>query len=530
MTLTGLGRETRAARAETDGVSWRLSAGVPGVGADLAAVRKVAVAVDDLVRDGLPPLVETAAAVDLGTLAPKNGRVDVAALRAAAPQVTRAATAVRTARERVEAIRSDDLLPQTKAGVAELRRGLGQAARVTELAQRVSALLPAMLGVDGPRTYLLLFQNLAEARATGGMPGAYVVMEANQGAVRIIEQGTAGALGDFERPVLRLDPALRALYTDRLGQYPADVNLTPHFPTAAALAREMYRQRSGHTVDAVLATDPVTLSYLLAVTGPITMPVGEPLRADNAVRKLLSEVYAAMMPADQDQYFAAAARGAFDALTGQPHDMARLVQQVARAAGERRILMWSADPHEQRLISGTTLDGELPITDRTTPTVGVFLNDGTGAKLDYYLTYAAELTATSCRPDGSRELRLRVTLGSTAPRSGLSQDVTGLAMAGEPYTIRTNVSIFSPTGGTVTDARLDGAQAPLMTGVERRRWVAIVTVDLKPGSSQTLQVTMLTGIPPAGAGPMLSPRLWTSPGVNPWKVSVRPAEACRAMR
>jgi hypothetical protein len=527
--LASLQQETRAARAETDDPGWRLGGKVAWAGSDLAAVRTVAVAVDDLAMQGLPPLVETAGAIDLGALAPKNGRVDLAAVQKAAPRIATAAAAVRRARDRVAAIDTGKLLPQTRAGVKEVGQGLQRAARITDTAVRVSALLPAMLGANGPRTYLLVFQNLAEARATGGMPGAFIVVSADQGTVRFVDEGSAAsALQTFQGPVLPLDPAMRALYTDRPGEFPADVNLTPHFPTAAALAREMYRRRSGRTVDGVIATDPVALSYLLAAEGPIALPNGTKLTSDNAVRTLLSDVYAKVAPTVQDQYFATVARAAFDVLMREPRDMAGLVAQLARAVGERRILMWSADPQEEQHLAGTMLEGALPITDRVSPTVGVFLNDGTGAKLSYYLTHAADLTTVACRPDGSMELKLQVTLGSTAPSSGLSKDVTGLALAGQPYAIRTNVSIFSPTGGTVMDARLDGAQAPLLTGVERRRAVAIVTVDLKPGEKRTIEAVLLTGIPPAGAGPTGRPRLWTSPGVTPWTLNVHSAELCPA--
>ena len=91
----------------------------------------------------------------------------------------------------------------------------------------------------------------------------------------MVGQGTASNdLGGFDSPVLRLDPAMRQLYTDRLGIHPADVNFTPHFPTTAILAREMYRRRSGHVVDGVVATDPVALAYLLRATGPVPLPSG----------------------------------------------------------------------------------------------------------------------------------------------------------------------------------------------------------------------------------------------------------------
>ena len=109
--------------------------------------------------------------------------------------------------------------------------------------------------------------------------------------------------------MLPLSDADRALYTDKMAMFAADVNLTPDFPTAAALAREMYRQRSGRTVDGVLATDPVALSYLLGAVGPVKVPGGKDLTSRNAVLVLLSETYMRnTVPENQDRYFAAAAR------------------------------------------------------------------------------------------------------------------------------------------------------------------------------------------------------------------------------
>ncbi len=51
-------------------------------------------------------------------------------------------------------------------------------------------LLPPMLGADGPRDYLVVFQNLAEPRATGGMFGSFAVVHTDQGKVTVLDEGT----------------------------------------------------------------------------------------------------------------------------------------------------------------------------------------------------------------------------------------------------------------------------------------------------------------------------------------------------
>jgi len=521
-TLAALRVETAAARAETADPAWRAGQRAPVVGYDLAAVRTVTVALDDLARDALPAMVETAGRVRLGTLVPRDGRVDLRGLARAAPRLADAEVAVALARDRIAAIEVDSLATPVRDAVVRLRDGLSRAAVDTATVARTAALLPAMLGADGPRTYLVLLQNLAEPRATGGMPGAYVVLRADRGAVEIVEQG---APAEFERPVLPLDKALRSLYSERMATYAADVNFSPDFPTAAVLAREMYRLRSGRTVDGVLATDPVALSYLLVALGPVAVPGGPTLTAGNAVRVLLSDVYA-RSGSSPDEYFAAAARAIFTALLRRPLDARALLAQVARAAGERRILVWTADERQRARLDGTVLSGALPALDGARPAVGLFVNDGSGAKLGYYLRPAASLAVGGCRPDRRRELALRVTLGSTAPRSGLPPSVLGLGLAGDPYTLRTYLAVYSPTRGAIGPVRLDGSTVRVGAGFQRRRAVAIVRVDLRPGQTRTVETTVFTGAAEDGWRSGVTPSVWTTPGVADWPVTVHPGGPC----
>ena len=146
--------------------------------------------------------------------------------------------------------------------------------------------------ISGPRTYLVVFQNPAELRATGGIFGSYAVVQADQGRITIIDQGASSrTLGFFDPPVAELTPEQIDLYSQLMAQYPQDVNFTPDFPTAAPLFSEMYRLRSGNTVDGVLAIDPVALSYLLEGAAPIDVGDGVSITADNLVPILLSTAY-----------------------------------------------------------------------------------------------------------------------------------------------------------------------------------------------------------------------------------------------
>jgi len=536
-TLAALQEETAAARSAGDTLGWRVGSHVPLVGTDVLAVRTVAAAVDDIARQALPGLVDAADDITGGGLLPSGGRLALDPLRAAAPALAAADEVAQRARRQLDTIRTEDLIPRVRTAVAQAADGVDRLAALTASAARAARLLPTMLGGDRPRTYLMIFQNPAEIRASGGMPGAFAVLRADHGAVSMVSQGGAAAdLKAFEKPVLPVDPAMQKLYGDRLTTFPANVNLTPHFPTTATLIREMYRVRTGVTVDGVVSVDPVALSYLLGATGPLAMPDGPPLRAETVVRLLLVDAYLGVDGPDlaavkaKDQYFATAARTVFESLTGGAGAPLAVLAALAKAAGERRILLWNADPAEQALLDGTPMQGVLPLYDGAAPTVGVFLNDGTGAKLSYYLSGGAALTTGDCLADGRRQLRLRVTLGSDAPDHGLPDYVLGLRLGGDAYTMRTQVLIFSPTGGGVDDVRLDGKPALVGAGSERRRSVAVVMVDLAPGQRRTLEATLVTGAPPrdapAAAGAPVEPALQLTPAVTQWKISTETGKAC----
>jgi hypothetical protein len=83
--------------------------------------------------------------------------------------------------------------------------------------------------------------------------------------------------------------------------------------------------------------------------------------------------------------------------------------------------------------------------------------------------------------------------------------------------------VFSPTGGTVADANLDGTELEFGTGFEHGRAVAVATVDLPPGARSTISFTVITGPLPARK---VSPRLVTTPMVSPWKTEIGRAGSC----
>lgn len=506
-TLDALQRQTAASRSSSGDTIWWAAGHTPYAGKNLAAIHAVAEALDDLARGTFPGLLR----IDLAALLPHGGRVDVAAIARSASDIAAAEAAAEAVRSRFTTP-ATGLVDSVAEAVTQLHATLDRLVRITAAARQAAAVIPPMLGAKGDRTYLLAFQNPAEVRATGGMMGAYAVVRVSDGRPKIVKQGAGTGIGMFKRPVLRLNEDVQRLFGVLPGIYPADVNLSPHFPAAAEIYREMYRRDSGEKVDGVIAVDPVALAYLLRATGPIQIPGSDALASTTAVRSLLSDIYR-RPPDAQDPYFARSAKAVFDALLTRTVDPRTVAAAFTRATEERRLLFWSAHPDEQKIIADTAVGGVLP-DQEARPSVGVYLNDGTGAKLSYYLTQHVELRVGACRPDQRRELALTVTLGSTAPRSGLSESVLGYkerpSASADRYTFRTLVSVYSPVGGAVLRARLDGKPIGLGAGRERRHQIGVAAVDLSPGQRRVLEVDLLTPVTDIGVADLRLTPLATS--------------------
>ncbi len=507
--------DTAAAHRLTRDPVWSAATRLPGVGDDLRAVRTVSAVADRVAAGVLQPL---AGPRGLGALTAARARGAgpaplVAALAAAQGPLAGAQQQLRAGTAELAAVDTRRLDRRVAGPTVQLRNRLVAADTDLDTAVRASRVVPAMIGGEQPRTYLVLFQNLAEARSLGGVPSAFAVVRAQRGTVTLLAQGSSGDVGPFRTPVLDLGPGYRQLLADRTGRYLQDVTAAPWFPDTAVLAREMWRRTSGQLVDGVVATDPVMLSRLMAVTGPIPLPGGGTVGAAGISELVQSEVYRRYPdPAVQDRFFAGTAAAAFSALVRYRGDPVALVRAAAGGVTEGRLLVWDARPAVQASLTGTVLAGvpggtAAPGAER--PLVAVYLNDGTGSKMSWYLRREVRVTEGERSPDGLRRLRARVVLSSTAPATGLSGYVTGAGLHGvPPGTMRVTVWAVGSGAGSVVGVRLDGRATPLGAYRLHGRPVGALTVDVAPGGTRALDFDLLA---PPGRG---SPRVVLQPMVQ----------------
>ena len=391
----------------------------------------------------------------------------------------------------IDGIDTTPLVSPLRDAVGEVSTLISQAHGAADALNRTAALLPPMLGADGPRNYLIVFQNNAEWRSLGGIVGAMVLVHTENGQITLGAQASSSDFTRYDEPVVPLTEEEIRLFSERPATYVQNVTQIPDFTRDAPIIQAMWERETGTTIDGVLSLDPVALSYLLEATGPIPLPTGDELNSDNAVQLLLNEVYLRYEdPAEQDAFFAVAAASVFASLTSGAADPAALVSALGRAGEEHRLMIWNASPEEQAVLDGTTLQGRLAPVDASTAEFGVYLNDGTGSKMGYYMQVAAG--AESCTPG---EATLRVTLRNAAPAdaASLPSYITGGGNFGiPPGEVETVSYIYLPEGANLLSATLAGSEESpgLGGGTDAGRQVLTWTTQLPPGSEITLDVTV----------------------------------------
>lgn len=517
--------QTRRAARATGGGLYNASTNLPFVGDDLAAVRTVSSTADRLVSDVLPRLTSAIEAVNPETLAPVDGRVDLAPFMGIKDEVISADDAVRGALADIQAVDRQGLMGPLASAMDELQAQVLRVSQQTKTASRAVQLLPPMLGADGPRQWIVLAQNPAEQRPLGGIVGAVLTLTTDDG--RITKGETANSpvfqvLDGAEEPILPATEEEEVLFADQLGRFIQNVTGTPDFPRAAEFAQAMVSQVMGIDADGVIAFDPVALQSIIGATGDISFvdPLGDTvtLTADNTANFLLSEVYQRYPDPDvQDEVFAEAAGTIFSQMTsGGGFSAQAIMDALDQAATQGRLMVWSAHPEEQALLQDTILSGALRGTNELpngeiAPVVGIYTTLLTQSKLGFYIETTAEVTHSQLLVDGSQEFQVSVTFhNSLTPEIAATLPDYVIGEADRSGINPLMLYVTAPTGGTF-DAIADGEgrEWPTSFATLNDLEVAWMAFGLSPGDTFTLNFDIWSGPDQPG-----EPVLRITPGVS----------------
>lgn len=258
--------------------------------------------------------------------------------------------------EQVSAIPADyaQTLDQAKIQVLQLGSILDKLIDLEDLYLRI---------FGSNKTYLLIFQNYDEQRATGGFIGTFGVLKTNHGQISKL---TIDSIYDLDGQIFEL-VAAPGPFQPQIKRWGArDANWFADFPTSAEKLLYFF-EKGGQTADGVISFTPKVFERLLALVGPIEMyDYGAMLTSENfqeVVQYKTSHDYDRELN-EPKKFLADFAPILLDRLTVLPKDEWLNFFQIMRdSLDQRHILLYNKDESTQKLIDDLGASGKILSTD-----------------------------------------------------------------------------------------------------------------------------------------------------------------------
>lgn len=221
---------------------------------------------------------------------------------------------------------------------------------------------PNLLGFEGKRRYLVLFQNNMELRPGGGFIGSYGILELENGKI-----------GDFKvsdvydadgKLTVHVEPPFSIRrYLGVNHWFLRDSNMDIDFTKDADEAMRFLELEAGQKVDGVIAIDTEFLKKMLSVFGKVTVPgFNETVNPDNFYLLTQTAAEKDFHPGStQKKGFLQALESAMFLELSVKNSIpwSSFAKQTADAIKEKHVLFAFSDPAIQKLFTVNNLSGSL---------------------------------------------------------------------------------------------------------------------------------------------------------------------------
>lgn len=240
---------------------------------------------------------------------------------------------------------------------------------------KIAGRLPDLLGKEVPKTYLVLFQNNSELRATGGFIGSFGLLTFSGGKLIDSEiqdvYSADGQLKGYVEP-----PEAIRKYLGEAAWYLRDSNWNPDFPSSARQAEWFLDKELDRKVDGVLAVDLYFVQSLLAEIGPVDLAdFSLTITADNLYEKTQYQVEDNFFPGSQKKatFLTALSRALLSKIVASSEESLSKIGKVLLGSLERKdILVYLKDEVVSESLKNLSWDGSLKTVNCQLLTVNCF--------------------------------------------------------------------------------------------------------------------------------------------------------------
>jgi len=216
--------------------------------------------------------------------------------------------------------------------------------------------------MQGNQTWVIMLQNSAELRATGGFTGSYALLRLQDGKIaEIVIEDIYDADGQFLGYVSP-PPGIREYTSSGRGLRLPDANWWPDFPKSAQTQLQFFALSDRDTISGLVAVNVDAVAQLLEITGPIWLP--------DYQLELTPQTLAGALRTDRDDFFPGSIQKkqlishAFTMIrqkltTLDAHSQQQLATLLPQLLEEKQVQAYAVDPALQQQFRESKLSGEI---------------------------------------------------------------------------------------------------------------------------------------------------------------------------
>jgi hypothetical protein len=377
---------------------------------------------------------------------------------------------------------------EVRSKIVSAQAALNESVQLFSQAKPLIKLLPTLLGNPDSKTYLLLFQNDAELRATGGFLTAYAYLDMAQGKMKPgssydIYNLDARWSGNLKAP----DPIKKYLKESNWNL--RNINLSPDFKVSMDQFMEIYRDIPGtQKIDGIIAIDTSVPVKFLDIIGPIGVGGWGNFSSEIDSRCDCPQVvYALEEIADRPTYEIKLDRKAVlgplmhslmaNAMGSPKHVWPELLNSLLTSIQEKHLLFYFLDEDSQKIAEDFNSAGR--ITETQTDYLHVNDSNFGGAKTDMFITRSVE---QEIEVNGNKIIKT-VTLNYNNPHKGSNCNLeAGQLCLNGVY--KDWVRLYVPQGSELIS--VVGSEDEAETGEELGKTYFSAFFTMRPESSSKL--------------------------------------------
>lgn len=377
--------------------------------------------------------------------------------------------------------------------------------------------LPTLLGEKESQKYLILFQNDAELRPTGGFLTYYAIFRIEEGVIKIDSSSDIYDL-DNRIPSHPAAPEIIKKYLPKVNQgFIRDSNLSPDFVVAMNEFNKLYDAASGNSdIDGIVALDTQFLVNIIRILGEVNAG-GLSFKADNDERCDCPQVVFTLeneisrpvnyVKTDRKGLLGDLMLATMDkALSSSPGEYwGRLFQQFVVDANEKHILFYVYEKEAQKGLEALNWSGRVRDFDGDY----LYVNDANfgGQKSNLFTDKTMEVEYT-VQKDGKIKKKITIEYKNPEPYSDCNLERGGLCLNA---TLRNYQRLLVPKGSILESSK--GSQVKVGTNEDlgKTYFDAFFTVNPQGKASMTYEYTLPFKVEKGSELPLL---IQKQPGVE----------------